>query len=84
MIVDRLDFRFSEYYNEREVEQLLEELTSRGASYGVVEGPNYHLDIPQNLDFTPFYQTLRDCESVAWVAAKTRIVVILKDIGIEG
>lgn len=84
MKVNRLKFRFSEYYSEPEVEQLLEEVSSRGASYQPDRGPEYHLDIPEQMDFTPFYMTLRDCESVAWVADQTFPVVIFTPVDYEG
>ena len=84
MVVQRLDFRFSEYYETHEIEQLLETVTSRGATYHADAGPNYHLDIPKGLDFLPFYLTLSECESVAWVAAYARTVIIHNVSGIEG
>jgi len=83
MVIQRLNFRFSECYNEREIEAVLEQVTERGAKYHEGPGPNFHLDIPKGFDFLPFYQTLNECESVAWVATQTYSVIILKDIGVE-
>jgi hypothetical protein len=84
MVVQRLRFRFSECYNEREMETLLEVVTERGAKYQADDGPNYHLDIPKGFDFLPFYQTLNECESVAWVADQAYPVIVLNTSGIEG
>lgn len=85
MVVQRLNFRISEYYNEQEIEALLELVIERGAKHSdLANGNHCHLDIPQGFDFAPFYLTLRECESIAWVAAQAYPVITLNTSGIEG
>lgn len=85
MVIQRLAFRVSECYNERELEALLELVIERGAKHSdLANGPHCHLDIPKDFDFTPFYLTLRECESIAWVSAQAYPVITLNTSGIEG
>jgi len=67
MKCERLAFELGEPYDEREVEDLLELLQSRGADYKRDQGARYHLFIPLGMDYKPFYETLKDCSSVRWV-----------------
>lgn len=63
----RLTFCVGALYDEREIETLFETLEDRGAIYQQRSGPNYQLDIPEELDYSPFYLTLADCESICYV-----------------
>lgn len=82
MVVQRLSFQISECYNEPEIEQMLETLIARGGKHSdLANGVHCHVDVPEGMDYTPFYLTLRECESVAWVAAQTYPVCIFNILG---
>jgi hypothetical protein len=57
-------FQVRALYNERELEELLELLERRGASYYHKGDGRFRLTIPLGLNWTPFYQTMRDCRSI--------------------
>jgi hypothetical protein len=65
--ISQLSFEISQSYDEREIESLLELLEFQGAHYERSQGSRYQLHIPEELDHTPFYRALKDCDSISWV-----------------
>jgi hypothetical protein len=57
-------FQVRALYNERELEELLEVLERRGAAYTHKGDGRFRLTVPTNLNWTPFWQTMRDCPSI--------------------
>ena len=57
-------FQVKPLYHERELEELLEGMERRGAGYQHLGDGRYRLRIPTDIPWVPFFQTIRDCESV--------------------
>ena len=58
------EFFIKENYDERELENLLEFLEERGATYSHVRGCGYEVMGPEELNYLPFYKTVKECPSV--------------------
>ena len=58
------EFFIKEGYDERELENLLEFLEERGATYSHVRGCGYEVMGPEELNYLPFYKTVKECPSV--------------------
>lgn len=67
-----LRFHVSEYYSERELENLLEELEARGAHYKEMKALSdpgwFELAVPWDLPFEPYRDTLNECGSIDQVS----------------
>lgn len=59
-----LHFQVRPLYTERELEALLEVIERRGGTYTHKGDGRFRLCVPTELNWTPFYQTLRDCPSI--------------------
>jgi len=57
-------FQVKALYDERELEELLEILERRGATSVHKGDGRFRVCIPIDIPWIPFYQTIRDCESV--------------------
>lgn len=52
-------------YDERELEELLKTIEYRGGDYEHLGEPGWYVVIvPYDLDWVPFYQTVKQCSSV--------------------
>ena len=79
-----LRFHISEYYSEREIESLFEEMEGRGAHCKMVsQRPNpgwFELAVPRGIEWEPYRRTLEACESIDEVE---KLVVISCQIPIH-
>jgi len=57
-------FQVRALYHEAELEEMLEEFERRGAYYNHLGDGRYRLRVPEYFSWVPFYETLRDCNSV--------------------
>ena len=57
-------FQVKALYDERTLEELLETIEQRGASCLHKGDGRFQVCIPIDIPWIPFYQTIRDCESV--------------------
>lgn len=57
-------FQVKTFYNEPELEGLLETMERRGAGYRHLGDGRYRLHIPTDIPWIPFYKTIRNCNSV--------------------
>lgn len=70
-----IQFFVSSYYDERELETLLETMEIRGAEYRQLQGnPGwFKVWVPEAFDLDPYYRTLLDCDSVGRVQKLPKI-----------
>jgi len=66
-----LRFQVNESYDERELEELFECIERRGGNYRHLGRGHCSLDIPKELPWRPFCQTIQDCNSVRLTDAIT-------------
>ncbi len=71
-------FHVSEYYDERELESLLEILEARGAEYHQLQYSKnwFKLLVPEKLDLDPYCRTLEDCESIDHVVLGLSVLTV--------
>lgn len=60
-------FKVAECYDERELEDLFETLENRGADYRHEGEGWYVVSVPEHLGWPPFYETVKQCNSIAEV-----------------
>ncbi len=74
MRVWAFNFTIGENYDEREIEELFEILEGRGAQYHRFEDGQHWVRIPEDYDYLPFYETVKDCKSVSQIDDSIRLI----------